>query len=104
MHIGIIGHGTWLPTARMTAADLAAATGIPEAVIALKFGVKGKPVAGPGETTAFMGLAAARRALGAGVRSVHLVSGTRPDAILAEVFTNEGSGTKLVADANEVGA
>jgi 3-oxoacyl-[acyl-carrier-protein] synthase-3 len=44
-------------------ADLAAATGIPENVIALKFGVKGKPVAGPGETTAFMGLAAARKAL-----------------------------------------
>jgi len=47
----------------MTAADLAAATGIPENVIALKFGVKGKPVAGPGETTAVMGLAAARKAL-----------------------------------------
>jgi 3-oxoacyl-[acyl-carrier-protein] synthase-3 len=44
---------------------LAAATGIPEEVIALKFGVKGKPVAGPGETTAFMGLAAANRALAA---------------------------------------
>ena len=63
MHVGIIGHGTWLPPGRMTAADLSAATGVPEDVIALKFGVKGKPVAGPGETTAFMGLAAARKAL-----------------------------------------
>jgi len=63
MHVGIIGTGTWLPEGRVTAADLAAATGIPEHVIALKFGVKGKPVAGPGETTAFMGLAAARKAL-----------------------------------------
>lgn len=63
MHIGIIGHGTWLPDGRATAADLATATGIPEEVIALKFGVKGKPVAGPGETTAFMGLAASRKAL-----------------------------------------
>jgi len=63
MHIGIIGHGTWLPTSGMTAAELSAATGIPEGVIALKFGVKRKPVAGPEETTAFMGLAAARRAL-----------------------------------------
>jgi len=63
MHIGIIGHATWLPPGRLTAADLAAATGIPENVIALKFGVKQKPVAGPDETTAFMGLAAARRAL-----------------------------------------
>ncbi|BDU77532.1 3-oxoacyl-ACP synthase [Mesoterricola sediminis] len=63
MHVGIIGHGTWLPNGRVTAAELAAATGVPEAVIAVKFGVKEKPVAGPGETTAFMGLAAARKAL-----------------------------------------
>jgi len=63
MHVGIIGYGNWVPDGRVTAADLAAATGIPEDVIALKFGVKGKPVAGPGETTAFMGLAAANKAL-----------------------------------------
>jgi 3-oxoacyl-[acyl-carrier-protein] synthase III len=63
MHVGIIGHGTWLPGGQQTAAELAAATGVPEAVIALKFGVKAKPVAGPGETTSFMGLAAARKAL-----------------------------------------
>lgn len=42
-------------------------------------------------------IAAARVALEGGVRSVHLVSGSLPDAILAEVFTNEGSGTMLVA-------
>ena len=42
-------------------------------------------------------LAAARKALDAGVASVHLVSGVIPDAILTEVFTNEGSGTMLVA-------
>ena len=65
MHVGIIGYGSWLPSGKMLAADLAAATGIPEDVIALKFGGKGKPVAGPGETTAFMGLAAARKALAA---------------------------------------
>ena len=57
MHIGLAGHATWLPSTVLTAADLAAATGVPEDVIALKFGVKSKPVAGPGETTAFMGLA-----------------------------------------------
>ncbi|MFN2476829.1 MAG: acetylglutamate kinase, partial [Chthoniobacterales bacterium] len=42
-------------------------------------------------------ITAAREALKGGVRSVHLVSGSLPDAILAEVFTNEGSGTMLVA-------
>jgi len=49
-------------------------------------------------------LTAARRALDAGVASVHLVSGVRPDAILAEVFTNEGSGTMLVARMDGEGA
>jgi 3-oxoacyl-[acyl-carrier-protein] synthase-3 len=63
MHVGIIGHGTWLPAGRLTAGDLAAATGIPEEVIAVKFGVKSKPIAGPAETTAIMGLAAARKAV-----------------------------------------
>lgn len=46
-------------------------------------------------------LAAARKALDAGVASVHLVSGVIPDAILTEVFTNEGSGTMLVARLGE---
>ncbi len=42
-------------------------------------------------------ITAARNALAAGVPSVHLVSGVLSDAILAEVFTNEGSGTMVVA-------
>jgi acetylglutamate kinase len=42
-------------------------------------------------------IAATRAALAAGVASVHFVSGVLSDAILAEVFTNEGSGTMLVA-------
>ena len=63
MHVGIIGHGTWLPSTFMSAQDISAATGIPEDVITLKFGVKRKPVASPGETTASLGLHAARRAL-----------------------------------------
>ena len=43
-------------------------------------------------------LEAARKALAAGVHSVHLVSGLRPDALLMEVFTNEGSGTMIAVD------
>jgi acetylglutamate kinase len=42
-------------------------------------------------------IAAALSALSAGVASVHFVSGIISDSILAEVFTNEGSGTRLVA-------
>lgn len=40
-------------------------------------------------------LEAALAALQSGVHSVHLVSGIAPDALLAEVFTNEGSGTLI---------
>ena len=40
-------------------------------------------------------LAAALTALEAGVGSVHLVSGMHQDALLGEIFTNEGSGTML---------
>lgn len=42
-------------------------------------------------------IAAAVSALSAGVTSAHFVSGILSDSILAEVFTNEGSGTMLVA-------
>jgi 3-oxoacyl-[acyl-carrier-protein] synthase-3 len=63
MHVGIIGMGTYIPPRRMSAAELSAATGVPEEVIALKFGVKSKPVAGPEDTTAAMGIKAARKAL-----------------------------------------
>jgi acetylglutamate kinase len=44
-------------------------------------------------------IAAAVSAVGAGVTSVHFVSGVLSDSILAEVFTNEGSGTMLVTHA-----
>ncbi|MDH7483311.1 MAG: hypothetical protein QHH01_01660, partial [Spirochaetales bacterium] len=63
MHVGIAGIGLYIPQHRMTAADLAAATGVPEDVIALKFGVRSKHVAGPEETTSYMGLKAAEAAL-----------------------------------------
>lgn len=41
-------------------------------------------------------VAAVKAALQGGVPSAHLVSGLAPDALLAEVFTNEGSGTMIV--------
>jgi acetylglutamate kinase len=39
-------------------------------------------------------------AIRGGVRRVHVVSYKAPDGILAEVFTNEGTGTLVVADVN----
>lgn len=41
-------------------------------------------------------LAACRAALSGGVPRVHVINGLTPDAILAEVFTNEGCGTLIV--------
>ncbi|MFP4012182.1 MAG: 3-oxoacyl-[acyl-carrier-protein] synthase III C-terminal domain-containing protein [Spirochaetaceae bacterium] len=52
-----------MPERLMSAAEIAEKTGIPEDVIAHKFGVKHKPVPGPADTPSYMGLKAARRAL-----------------------------------------
>ena len=43
-------------------------------------------------------ITAARAALQGGVPAVHLVSGLSQDGLLTEVFTNEGTGTLVVAD------
>jgi acetylglutamate kinase len=43
---------------------------------------------------------AIEQALRAGVRRVHVVSYLSPEGILAEVFTNEGTGTLVVPDVN----
>jgi len=39
-------------------------------------------------------------AIRGGVRRVHVVSYRSPEGILSEVFTNEGTGTLIVADVN----
>jgi acetylglutamate kinase len=43
-------------------------------------------------------------AIRGGVRRVHVISYNIPDAVLAEVFTNEGTGTLIVADTNALTA
>ena len=43
---------------------------------------------------------AIENALRGGVRRVHVVSYKSPEGILGEVFTNEGTGTLVVADVN----
>lgn len=62
-HVGILGIGIYIPSTRVSSAELAAASGLPEDVVAAKFGVLSKPVAGPGEPTSELGLRAAREAL-----------------------------------------
>jgi acetylglutamate kinase len=43
-------------------------------------------------------------AIRGGVRRVHVISYRSPDALLAEVFTNEGTGTLIVADVKALSA
>ena len=43
---------------------------------------------------------AIENAIRGGVRRVHVISYSSPDSLLAEVFTNEGTGTLVVADLN----
>lgn len=63
MNIGILATGTYVPEPRMTAADLAAATSIPEHIIRDKFGIVQMPVPGPDDHPCAMGARAAQRAL-----------------------------------------
>ena len=49
-------------------------------------------------------LTAIESAIRGGVRRVHVISYTAPDSVLAEVFTNEGTGTLIVADVNALSA
>lgn len=74
--VGIMGIGTYIPEQRLTSGDLSAMTGIPEPVIAEKFGIREKTVPGEGDTTSMMGIMAAKKALedaGIGPEEVDLV-------------------------------
>lgn len=61
--VGIAAAGVYLPEPVMTAADIAAASGIPEEVIREKFGITRKHVAGPTDHTNQMGIWAAQDCL-----------------------------------------
>jgi 3-oxoacyl-[acyl-carrier-protein] synthase-3 len=61
--VGVVGLATYVPTPRMTSAELAAATGIAEDVIVHKFGIRQKPMPGPDDHPCAMGAKAAERAL-----------------------------------------
>ncbi|CAN5620798.1 hypothetical protein BH23DEI1_BH23DEI1_14750 [soil metagenome] len=60
---GITGLATYLPTARMTSAELAEASGLPEWVVRGKLGLHSKPLPGPDDHPTAMGVAAAHLAL-----------------------------------------
>lgn len=57
------GLGIYLPSERVTSADIAAASGLPEWVVRDKLGIHQKPAPGPDDGTAQMAARAAREAL-----------------------------------------
>jgi 3-oxoacyl-[acyl-carrier-protein] synthase III len=61
--IGIVGTGTYFPGAVQTAADLATVTGIPEAVLREKMGIRQRHVAGDTDTVTYMATEAAQKAI-----------------------------------------
>lgn len=63
MNVGMKGIGTYIPEKFMTSFEIAEKTGIPEEVIVEKFGVKRKPIPGERDTTSYMGIQAAKKAI-----------------------------------------
>lgn len=61
--VGIAGTASYLPQRWMSAAEIADSSGIPEAVIVEKFGLRGKHVAAPDEHVSDLAVAAAERLL-----------------------------------------
>ena len=64
MSIGVAATATYLPEHRMSAAEIGAASGIPEQVIVEKFGLRGKHIAAADEHVSDMAVEAASRLLG----------------------------------------
>ena len=62
--IGLAATAAYLPERWMTAAEIGAASGIPERVIVEKFGLRGKHIAAPDEHVSDMSVEAASRLLG----------------------------------------
>jgi 3-oxoacyl-[acyl-carrier-protein] synthase III len=73
MTVGIIGIGTYFPDSVETAADLVEQTGIPEAVLRDKMGIRQRHIAGEKDTVTAMATAAAQKAL--------TQAGVAPDAV-----------------------
>ncbi len=61
--VGIVGFGTYFPAAIQTAADLVEITGIPEAVLREKMGIRQRHIASDEETVTYMASRAAEKAL-----------------------------------------
>ncbi len=63
MSVGVAGVGVYLPEGRVTAAEIAVASGLPEWVVTDKLGLRAKPKPGPEDHPTQMGVWAAQCAL-----------------------------------------
>lgn len=61
--VGLVGTASYLPERWMTAAEIAAASSIPEPVLVEKFGIRGKHIAAPDEHVSDLSVRAAERLL-----------------------------------------
>lgn len=77
--VGIASTGLYLPAGRLTSADVAEMTGIPQAAVEEKLGIRQKPRARPDEHVSFMAAEAARQALREG--------GVDPDEVDLVIWT-----------------
>ncbi|HZW28394.1 MAG TPA: 3-oxoacyl-ACP synthase [Trueperaceae bacterium] len=101
---GVTGIGTYLPEGRMTAAELAAASGLPEWVVREKLGIAARVMPGPDDHPTAMGVRAAQAALAdAGVRpeDVDVVVSITEEYKEYAVWT---AGIKLAHDVGAVNA
>ncbi len=62
-YVGVTGIGTYVPAGRLSAAELSAASGVPEWVIREKMGISQRVLPGPDDHPTAMGVWAAQRAL-----------------------------------------
>ncbi|MFC0211434.1 3-oxoacyl-ACP synthase [Paenibacillus chartarius] len=62
--VGLLSLATYVPSAFMSARDIAEASGLPEDVVEQKLGIRRKPVPGPDDHSCEMGILAARLAIG----------------------------------------
>ncbi|TFB13392.1 3-oxoacyl-ACP synthase [Filobacillus milosensis] len=60
--VGIVSIGSYIPKHFMTSEELAERSGIPNDIVENKLGIKRKPIPGPDDHTAEMGIKAARKA------------------------------------------
>ena len=102
--IGVTGVGVYIPEGRITSAEIAERSGLPEWVVRDKLGIHAKPAPGPDDHPTMMGVWAAERALckaGVDPESIDVVISMTEEYKEYPVWT---AGIKLAHDLGAVNA